>query len=369
MQIKFVFALLLICVSTAFARVPPRTNHETAVDTDPKESPIQTPVERSPIDSEESLSPMNGNSSPNKKPISVILFRTQPAFSVFRDRSPFTPMRMSSPFDHPHFSANFGNSGFGGHSFGSSNHDDPALRLISLLFGNRLRPIQPESTPETEPMNESGESSDESSELDRRHPFDSLFPNIFVPNIDEMAKEPTATEDKTPDNFENKENKVIKIGDKKYVKTTSVKKVKNDFGSFHSVISSYQPFDEKIHDENGNEKIRPSESDNKETSIDKKDVESTTAGSSTTAVVDDKIDDKVEKVDSSTPVVEKIDASSTTSAPEKEEATKAPETSSPKPSDKLIAENLSKEVSKNEIPDNTSAKPADKVEIKVDQMN
>lgn len=98
-------------------------------------------------------------------------------------------------------------------------------------------PMYPESTPETEPANESGET-DDLSEHEKRHPFESLFPNIFVPSLSSFDKfdkeEKPVTEDKTPDNFENKENKVITIGGKKYVKTTQVKKVKNDFGSFHS---------------------------------------------------------------------------------------------------------------------------------------
>jgi hypothetical protein len=209
--------------------------------------------------------------------------------------------------------------------------------------------MRPESPSETELINESGEASETSeTPLERRHPFESLFPNIFVPRFGEFDKDneskPIDDDDKTPDNFEKKENKVIMIGDKKFVKSTQVKKVKNDFGQFHSVISSYQPFDEKIHDENGNEKIKPTELDDK--SIEKKDVESSTASSNNN-----------EKVDQSSTT-----STTTTSEPEKEESTKSPELITPKPNEKLVAENLSKDVSKNEIPDKNT-------EIKVDQMN
>lgn len=224
---------------------------------------------------------------------------------------------------------------------------------IAILFGDRLRPMQPES--DFEAVNGSAsESSAESSELDRRgeHPFESLFPNIFVPRFPiDSEKEGEATtnnEDKTaPTNFENKEKKVINLGGRKFVKTTQTKKVKNDFGEFHSVISSYQPFDEKIHDENGNEKINPEESNNE-----RKDVESTTSSSKP----------EISSTSSSSELVPS--STSTQVSVEKEEESKVSELDIKPEDKKLSSESLSKDKideSKNEIPD--------KAEIKVDQMN
>lgn len=226
------------------------------------------------------------------------------------------------------------------------------------MFG-RNRPMQPEPA-ETETVNASSESSVESSEDRRRefNPMDSLFPHLFprFPIDEEPEKEgeaSTSNEDKTPANFENKEKKVINIGGRKFVKTTQVKKVKNDFGQFHSVISSYQPFDESIHDENGNEKVKPGDSTDEK--VDKKDVDSSTAAS-------DKVDSSVDVASSST---------TSTAAPEREESTKSSAepafTSSQKEPEKLKlpSENLSKdqnEAKNNEISDKN-------VEIKVDQMN
>ena len=244
----------------------------------------------------------------------------------------------------------------------------PAL----LLGDRRLRPMQPESAVEPETVNASSEATD-SSEDNRRdvHPFESLFPNIFpmprFPIDDETEKEGEASsnEDKTPANFENKEKKVINIGGRKFVKTTQVKKVKNDFGQFHSVISSYQPFDEKLHDENGNEKIKPEESDDKVSSVDKKDVESSTAANDekvdSSASFDDKLDDKDAATPSSTPATEKEEVTQSSGL----RGTHGPILD--KEAEKLklpSVENLSKEQdeSKNEIPDKN-------VEIKVDQMN
>lgn len=190
------------------------------------------------------------------------------------------------------------------------------------------------------------------------HPFESLFPNIFVPRFPpvetEKEGEPTTNnEEKTPANFENKEKKVINIGGRKFVKTTQTKKVKNDFGEFHSMISSYQPFDEKLHDENGNEKNNP-----EETGVDKKDVSPANK-------------EPVEPVTSAKPsesstASEQADLvpSSSTEAPPAVEKDETPElkVKADEPDEKQPAESLSKvDESKNEIPD--------KAEIKVDQMS
>lgn len=202
-------------------------------------------------------------------------------------------------------------------------------------------------------MNASSESSAESTENDRRevHPFESLFPSIFVPRFPpvdaEKEGESTTNEEKTPANFENKEKKVITIGDRKYVKTTQTKKVKNDFGEFHSVISSYQPWDEKVHDENGNEK-NPEESG----VVEKKEVnnESTTSAKPS---------------ESTTAEPAEPSPSPSTEAPSGVEKDETPElkVKADEPDEKkLPSESLSKvDESKNEIPD--------KAEIKVDQMS
>lgn len=216
---------------------------------------------------------------------------------------------------------------------------------------------QPNESSETEPANASNDSSAESAETDRHdvHPFDALFPGIFVPRFPPIDTEKegeapsTAHEEKTPANFENKEKKVINIGGRKFVKTTQTKKVKNDFGEFHSVISSYQPFDEKLHDENGNEKIQPEENSS---SVDKKEVSP-------------KEQAKPSEPKSSTESTADVVPSSSTPAPptvEKEETPDLKVKAEEPEEKKLPVENLSKpDESKNEIPD--------KAEIKVDQMN
>jgi len=349
-----VIFLVVLNLCVCLARVPSR-NHETeatAVENRPKDDqPVEAPVERTPIES------LPANEQPStldrpfhRKPVGVILIRQQPSISLFGgDRSPNPFAFQPSLLDHSHF-----------HNFHNGNpQDDPALRLISLLFG-RNRPMQPEPA-ETEAVNASSESSVESSEGSRRdyNPMDSLFPHLFprFPIDDEPEKEgeaSTSNEEKTPANFENKEKKVINIGGRKFVKTTQVKKVKNDFGQFHSVISSYQPFDESIHDENGNEKVKPGDSTDEK--VDKKDVDSSTATS-------DKVDSSVDVAPSST---------TSTAAPEREESTSKSSvepafTSSQKEPEKLKlpSESLSKEQNEskmNEISDKN-------VEIKVDQMN
>lgn len=230
----------------------------------------------------------------------------------------------------------------------------------ALLLGNRMRPLQPEITADNASSESTSAESGEDYSRDV-NPFESLFPNIFprFPLDDEHTKEKNSTDDKTPVNYENKEKKVVDLGGRKFVKTTQIKKVKNDFGQFHSVISSYQPFDEKIHDENGNEKIKPEDSDK---TLDKKDVDSSTPST------DEKVDSS-DKIDTSSD--DKVDVSSsttsTTAAPiEKEESTESSDKSVTPDADdednqpeKLKAENLSKE---NEIPDKNT-------EIKVDQVN
>lgn len=198
-------------------------------------------------------------------------------------------------------------------------------------------------------MNASSESSAESAETDRHdvHPFESLFPGIFVPRFPPVETEKegessTTNEEKTPANFENKEKKVINIGGHKFVKTTQTKKVKNDFGEFHSVISSYHPFDEKLHDENGNDKAQPEESTVEKKEVSPKDVEPATSAKP----------------------VESTEPSSSTEAPtvEKEETPDLKVKAEEPEEKKQPAESLSKvDESKNEIPD--------KAEIKVDQMN
>jgi len=382
MKLNFVFFIVFVCLASGVkSRVPPRDQRETEevapVENKPKDDvPIATPVERSPIDNPDSNDDQIANRPPNRKPISVILFRQQPSFSLFSNRAhnPFMGSFNSpfdhSPLDHSHHFNNFNNGNL---------HNDPAIRLISLLLGNgqRMRPIQPEADDETASSESTSAGSSDDSPKEA-HPFDSIFPSIF-PRFPVDDEKPTGSEseDKTPSNYENKEKKVVNIGGRKFVKTVQVKKVKNDFGQFHSVISSYQPFDEKIHDENGNEKIvpKPDESadDQITSSVGKKQVtESSTEKSvvdSSTPSSEDKVvsplvivDDKVSSVDSS---------SSSTPSTEKEESTESPdmkpiETSEPEKI-KIPAESLSKDVdeSKNEIPD----KNAEIKEIKVDQMN
>lgn len=115
--------LFLICFSTTLARVPSRT-HETeetpavVADKSKDEAPIESnPVERTPVTDNDDESSILSNRP--KKPIGVILFRTQPRISLFRDRSPFDSPAFH-PLGHPHFA--FGNPG--------SFRDDPALRLL-----------------------------------------------------------------------------------------------------------------------------------------------------------------------------------------------------------------------------------------------
>jgi len=350
---QLIFAFLLINFSTCLARLPPR-NHETEEATvDKAKDPIEAPVERSPFDiATNDDKSVNSDKSivPKKQPI-IILFRHQSPFSIFSNRASSHQSPFSSGFSPPFLNHHH-------HHLDSDLNEDPSIKLISLLFGNRrFRPMNFEPS-ETEAVNASSESSAESSELDNRrniHPLDisSLFPNIFTmpkfPLDDETEKEgeaATSNEEKTPTtNFENKEKKVISIEGKKYVKTVQTKKVKNPFGHFHSVISSYEPFDEKIHDENGNEKIKPEETDEKVSSVDKKDVETSTVAS-----------EKIDSTQSNDKVSEKVENASVSSSPiEKEESVTEK---------KLIAESLNKETddSKNEISYKSS-------EIKVDQMS
>jgi len=347
---KLVGICFIIGLTLVQARVPPR-NHETEEATR-VERTDDTPVQRSPVESSDDQSTVTQDRPANRKPM-VILFRQQPAFSLFANRSPPNPFHPMT-FDHDH-------SHFNHFNIGNPN-DDPTVRLISLLFGGHRRPTnrQPESGADGETTSVTTDTSVESSENSRRdaEPFDSLFPHLFpfprfpIDDSDEKEGEAsTSSEDKTPVNFENKEKKVVTIGGRKFVKTVQIKKVKNDFGQFHSVVSSYQPFDEKIHDEHGNEKVKPEETD--DSSKDKKDVESSTAAS------------EREQASSSSTVasVDNTPAESSSSiAPEREESTKSPELSSStrKEAEKLklpTSESLS-----NEISDKSS-------EIKVDQMN
>lgn len=128
-QLIFVLLLINLSTSSVFARVPPRgspaTGDEAAVDAKAKEeSPAESnPVEKTPV-SETGADDESSMVDKPRKPIGVILFRTQPQISIFRDRSPFGPAFGSElqPFPGlhaPHFGLrnNFG-------------HDDPAIRLL-----------------------------------------------------------------------------------------------------------------------------------------------------------------------------------------------------------------------------------------------
>ena len=249
---KVVALLFLINLSTlALARVPPRSHEieETPAIENSKsknEGPIDSnPVERTPVDASSILNDENPTAiKPTaRKPIGIILLRQQPSFSLYRDRSSFSPIQ---PLGHPQLA--FGNNGaFGGHDdparlirlicmyFNISNiyniyniNNESSLILfslfkIALLFGDRrMRPVLPSESSETESVNASSESSESDLDTRRDNPFESLFPNVFVPRFPiETEKEGEATttnEDKTPANFENKERKVINIGDKKFVK-------------------------------------------------------------------------------------------------------------------------------------------------------
>lgn len=140
-QLVFVLLLINLSTSSVFARVPPRNSPATAEETvavdavkAKEESPTESnPVEKTPV-SETGAAGNDEESSmldKPRKPIGVILFRTQPQISIFRDRSPFGPTFGSDlqPFPGlhaPHFGLR---NGFG--------HDDPAIRLLceySLCF-------------------------------------------------------------------------------------------------------------------------------------------------------------------------------------------------------------------------------------------
>lgn len=130
---RLLLVCLLICLSSShvFGRVPPRNSQTEsegpAVDAaKPEEASSATdsnPIERTPVSETDSNDESSAVDKP-RKPIGVILFRTQPQISIFRDRSPFGPSFGSEmqPFPgmhSPHFSMR---NGFG--------HDDPALRLL-----------------------------------------------------------------------------------------------------------------------------------------------------------------------------------------------------------------------------------------------
>ena len=128
----YAFVLLLICLSIdpIFGRVPPRNSPVNAEETPavdaakPEDSATESsPVERTPV-SESADSDESSLADKPRKPIGVILFRTQPQISIFRDRSPFGPSFGSElhPFPSLH-SPHFGL----GNRFG---HDDPAIRLL-----------------------------------------------------------------------------------------------------------------------------------------------------------------------------------------------------------------------------------------------
>jgi len=358
MKSNILILVLLICIAGSQSRVPPR-NQETEETDKSKEIPIVNPStedkpEINPVSNTENVENDDKIERTYRKrlPFGVILVRQQ------QPRLALNPFILGRPASH--FGAH-------DHSLGGDFHNDPAFRLFSILLNRpSLRsPLDNESSVESTDS-ESNESTETETKTKLMNPFETLFPNIFVPRfpIDESENETlSSSNDKTPDNYENKEKKVITIGDKKFVKTTQIKKVKNDFGQFSSVIHSLQPFDEKIHDENGNEKIKPE--DTESSSIDKKEVPKEQP-KEIEQPKETEQPKEIEQPKESVPVekIEKV-SSTTESKIEKEEATSPSTiTNSVKPNEKLISSNLNKETddAKNEI--NDTAK-----EIKVDQMN